>query len=148
MKKLFYSVLSALVLFSACSSDDNVNSGGESFIPKESIFEETKSFKVIEGGICGSIVYDDRIGTDFDSALESLIKEKEQILNVLITEGHYSGEGYYIEKEKMVVDFKYDDREFFVLTIIDKANIYQYLFSGIVIDSKGNHYYINEWGED
>ena len=147
MKNLFYLILSALVLFSACSSDDNVNSGGESFIPKETIFEETKSFKVIGGGAWLSIVYDDRIGTDFDSALESLIKEKEQILNVLITEGHYSGEGYYIEKEKMVVDFKYDDREFFVLTIIDKANIYQYLFTSIVIDSKGNHYYA-QWCED
>ena len=68
-------------------------------------------------------------------------------LTTMAKEGHYSGEGFNIAKEKMNIDFSYDSREFFLLTISDKANIYQYLFTGDVIDEKGN-YFKCMWAED
>ena len=61
-------------------------------------------------------------------------------MNTLSTEGHYSGEGINIDKEKINVNFSYDNREFTLLTFIDKANMYQILFTGDVIDEKGNYY--------
>ena len=81
--------------------------------------------------------YGGEIGNDFDSALDSLIKNYAPLLNTLAKEGHYSGEGYNINKEKIDVDFSYDSREFILLTITDKVNVYQILFSGDVIDEKG-----------
>ena len=89
---------------------------------------------------CETLEYIEKIGYDFDTALDSLTKKYEPILNVLATEGHYSGEGYNIDKEKINVDFSYDNREFRLLTFTDKANIYRILFSGDVIDEKGNHF--------
>jgi hypothetical protein len=55
----------------------------------------------------------------------------------------YAKDGYYIESEKINVDFSYDDRDFFLLTFIEKANIYNWLITGIVIDEKGNYFYAN-----
>ena len=59
----------------------------------------------------------------------------------------YSGQGYNIDKKKINVDFSYDSREFILLTFIDKANIYNILMAGDVIDEKGNYFTIN-WPED
>ena len=115
-----------------CSDENNVE------IKEESIFNENKTFTIDNG--CATIIYQSRIGNDFDSALDSLIKKYDPILNVLATEGHYSGEGYNIDKEKINIDFDYDNREFRLLTFTDKANIYRIIFSGDVIDEKGNHF--------
>ncbi len=107
-------------------------------IEEDSIFSETKTFTIDHG--CATITYQSRIGNDFNFALDSLIRKYEPILNVLVEEGHYSGEGYNVNKEKINVDFGYDNREFRALTFTDKANIYRILFSGDVIDERGNYF--------
>jgi len=66
------------------------------------------------------------------------------VLKILATEGHYSGEGFNIDKEKVNVNFSYDSREFILLTFTDKANIYQILFSHDVVDEKGNYFKLIE----
>ena len=142
MKKIVFTILFA-TLFVACDSDDNSVTSPNLDIQEESLFNENKIFK----SYGGSIVYQSRIGYDFDSALDSLIRRYEPILKTLAIEGHYSGEGLNIAKGKINVDFSYDNRAFFLLTISDKANIYQVLFTGDVIDEKGN-YFRAIWPDD
>lgn len=115
-----------------CSNENDVD------IPEESIFNQNSTFTIDNS--CEKIVYHSRIGNDFDSALDSLIRKYEPILNTLAKEGHYSGEGFNIDKKKINVDFSYDDRYFILLSFTDKKNIYQILFSGEVIDEKGNYF--------
>jgi hypothetical protein len=107
-------------------------------IQEESIFDENKTYTIDHG--CATITYQSRIGNDFNSALDSLIRKYEPVLNVLANEGHYSGGGYNVDKEKINVVFNYDNREFKLLTFTDKANIYRILFSGDVIDERGNYF--------
>jgi len=114
---------------------------------EELIFKENKTFPIEPGSLCPRILYMRKIGNDFDSALDSLMKEREQFLQVLTAEGHYSGKGYNVEKQTIDVVFDYDNRMFILLTIIDKANIYNYLYTGDVIDSKGN-YFRYSWCHD
>ena len=111
-------------------------------IQEEFIFNENKTFTIDNG--CSTLIYQSRIGNCFDSALDSLIKRYEPLMNTLETEGHYSGEGFNIEKEKINVNFSFDTRAFFLLTFIDKANINNHLFTGDVIDEKGNYYRLIE----
>lgn len=94
----------------------------------------------VDNNKCVCIKFKGKIGSDFDSALDSLKKWYEPQFNTLITEGHYSGEGYYIEKEKINVDFMEDDRVFFLLTFIDSARIHNLIITHDVIDEKGNYY--------
>ena len=122
-----------------CSDENNV------IIQEEPIFNENKTFTIGNGK--KRIKYQCRIGNDFDSALDSLIRRYEPILETLAKEEHYSGKGYIIDKEKINVNFSYDNRAFVLLTFIDKANIYQYLFTSDVIDENGNYYRVN-WPED
>ena len=142
MKQILFSFL-FLPLFVACDSsaseedpmailENNVS------LQEETLFKENKTFDIRNGGEL--LIYLGRIGYDFDSALDSLKNSYEPLLNTLAKEGHYSGEGYDITKEKMDVNFVYDNREFTLLTFIDKANVYQYLITCEVIDSKGNNY--------
>ena len=112
----------------------------EIVIVEETVFKNNKIYKL--GGYgCGTIVYEGRIGNDFDSALDPLRIIYKQTLE------HYGEGGYYIDKEKIIVDFSYDSRDFFLLTFIDKKNIYNWLLTSIVIDEKGNYFYVN-WCED
>ncbi|MBO7045906.1 MAG: hypothetical protein J6W38_06080 [Prevotella sp.] len=141
MKKIVFTILFA-TLFVACDSDDNLVISPNVEMQEEQIFNENKTFTG-----SATIVYQSRIGYDFDSALDSLIRRYEPILNTATTEGHYSGEGFIIDKQKINVDFSYDNRAFFLLTISDKANIYQVLFTGDVIDEKGN-YFRAIWPDD
>ena len=120
----------------------SITSLKENNMQEEPIFNDNRTFKINGGG--STIVYQSRIGYDFDSALDSLIRRYEPILNTLATEGHYSGEGFNIDKEKINVSFSYDNRAFVLLTFADKVNIYQILFSGDVIDEKGNYYRLRE----
>lgn len=116
--------------------------GNNAEIQEDALFNENKTFTIGNGG--SYILYQSRIGNDFDSALDSLINSYEPLLKTLVTEGHYSGEGFNIVKERINVNFSYDNRAFVFLTFIDKANIYQYLFTGDVIDEKGNFYRLIE----
>ena len=90
---------------------------------------------------CICIKFQGKIGNDFDSALDSLKKLHEPFFNTLATEGHYSGKGYYIEKEKLNVDFKDDDRAFFLLNYVDSvSNRFISIHYRDVLDEKGNYY--------
>ena len=89
---------------------------------------------------CGCIIFKGKIGNDFEVALDSLKKYYEPKFNVLETEGHYSGKGYFVRKDKLNVDFADDDRDFFWLTFIDSVNEYRYIATWDVIDEKGNYY--------
>jgi hypothetical protein len=139
MKKIvFYSLFAALLL--ACDKDSETladttqNTEISAYLTQIRIKERPNEM----------LQYVGEIGNDFDSALDSLIRKYEPILNTLAKEGHYSGEGYNINKEKINVEFSYDSREFILLTFTDKVNVYQILFSGDVIDEKGNYYRLIE----
>ena len=144
MKKIVFTILFA-TLFVACNNvtgEDNPVISPNLEIQEEPFFNENKTFTVDKGGT--KITYICRIGNDFDSALDSLIREREPLLT---GQPSYSGQGYNIDKKKINVDFSYDNRAFVLLTFIDKANIYQYLFTGDVIDEKGNFFRFI-WPED
>ena len=141
MRKIVFIILFA-TLFVACDKighEDNPITPTQ-IIQEEPFFNENKTFTI--GG--GTIVYQSRIGNDFDSALDSLIREREPLLT---GQPSYSGQGYNIDKKKINVDFRYDSREFILLTFIDKANIYNLLCTGDVIDERGNYFRVI-WGED
>jgi hypothetical protein len=113
----------------------------ENNIQEEIIFDENKTFKIINGA-CGSIMYQGRISSDFDSALDSLVKKREPIIfaNTWVEE-------YYIEKEIMAIEFNYDDRAFYSIGFIDKKRNFHIFSLTDVIDSKGNYFNIL-WCED
>jgi hypothetical protein len=143
MRKIVFIILFA-TLFVACDKighEDNPITPTQ-IIQEEPFFNENKTFTVDKGGT--KITYICRIGNDFDSALDSLIREREPLLT---GQPSYSGQGYNIDKKKINVDFSYDSREFILLTFIDKANIYNWLCTGDVIDEKGNFFRFI-WPED
>lgn len=143
MRKIVFIILFA-TLFVACDKighEDNPITPTQ-IIQEEPFFNENKTFTVDKGGT--KITYICRIGNDFDSALDSLIREREPLLT---GQPSYSGQGYNIDKKKINVDFSYDSREFILLTFIDKANIYNLLCTGDVIDEKGNFFRFI-WPED
>lgn len=154
MKQLKIMMLAAIVsfcgvtMFTSCSNDDNPVTPPDltHIIQEEPFFNENKTLTVNNGW--PTLTYICRIGNDFDSALDSLIRKYEPLFTTMATEGHYSGQGLIIDKQKINdVDFSYDSREFILLTFIDKANIYNILMAGDVIDEKGNYFTIN-WPED
>ncbi|MDR2813904.1 MAG: hypothetical protein LBB79_04520 [Prevotellaceae bacterium] len=122
-----------------CPSEENVVE-----IEEEAIFKD-KPFKdrifTYAASECGKIIYAGRIGNDFDSALDSLKIMNKQLL------APYGEDGYNVEKEKVVINFPYDDREFFRLTFKDKKNTYNWFIYGIVIDEKGNYFH-DEWCDE
>lgn len=113
------------------------NENNNTIIEEETIFENNKKFKIIHGA-CGSIMYLERIGNDFDSALDSLIKLREPSIQ---------GKEYYIETEKMTIDFNHDDRVFY--SVCFKNKVTNLILFGLtdVIDSNGNWFGIL-WCED
>lgn len=129
MKQILFSIL-FVTLFFAC--DEN---------SEESMFYENKTFPIIHGA-CGSIMYQGRIGNNFDSALDSLIKRREPMIyaNTWVKE-------YYIEKETMTIDFNYDNRMFYSIGFIDKVQKIHIFSLSDVIDSNGNYFTIL-WCED
>lgn len=114
------------------SEENNAN------LQEEPFFNDNKTFTVRNGG--SSIIYLGKIGYDFESALDSLTRKYEPMLNSLAKMGSYSGKGYNIDKERIDVDFNYDSRDFTRLTFIDKINNYPIFSSADVIDEKGNLY--------
>ena len=95
---------------------------------------------------CDCVRFQREIGNDFDSALDSLEKYYEPEFKRKFENGFYSGKGYFVEKEKINVNFLEDDREFFHITFVDSAVIYRWLnMSYDILDEKGNYYIlINE----
>jgi hypothetical protein len=90
---------------------------------------------------CGCVIFRAKIGNDFDSALDSLKRQYEPQLVELEATGYYSGKGYFIEKERINVDFIYDDRVFFYLIFKDSVITYRHLIRNFdVLDEKGNYY--------
>ena len=111
---------------------------------EEPLFKENQTFTIGNGG--SSIMYLGKIGNDFESALDSLTRKREPMLNALAKMGSYSGE-YTIDKKKIDVDFSYDSRDFILLTFIDKTNNFPIFSSVDVIDEKGNYFGLI-WPED
>ena len=108
------------VIFSACSKDEY------------SIFINGKKSKY------ESIVYQSKIGEDLGTALDSLVKLRTHLIN---------GKDYYIKKENLTVDFRTDNRLFYLIHFIDAnfpyGDSYEVvLFLPDVLDSQGNHYRI------
>ena len=115
------------------------NNNNNTIIEEEDIFKTDKNFKV-NGGckttVHKSIFYTNRLGNDFDSALESLIRLREpEIMN-----HRPKVESYNIEKTMMIIDFEYDDRKFYLIEFIDSIRDYPVIID--VIDSRGNCYAI------
>jgi len=69
-------------------------------IQEEPLFNENKTFTINNGS--ATIDYQSRIGYDFDSALDSLIRRYEPLLETLAKEEHYSGEGLNIDKKGLM----------------------------------------------
>ena len=111
---------------------------------EEPLFKENQTFTIGNGG--SSIMYLGKIGNDFESALDSLTRKREPMLNALAKMGSYSGE-YTIDKKKIDVDFSYDSRDFILLTFIDKTNNFHIFSSVDVIDEKGNYFGL-KWADD
>ena len=118
--------------------------GNKADMQEEPIFKENQTFTIGNG--CSSIMYLGKIGNDFESALDSLTRKREPMLNALAKMGSYSGE-YTIDKKKIDVDFSYDSRDFILLTFIDKTNNFPIFSSVDVIDEKGNYFGLI-WPED
>ena len=96
---------------------------------------------------CGCVTLQAKIGNDFDSALDSLKRQYESKFIELEATGFYSGKGYFIEKEKINVDFTDDGRAFFFVIFIDSVIIHGHLtnrhlnrIQDDVLDEKGNRY--------
>lgn len=140
MKQKIFLFLFATLLM-ACS-DNSVIDEDVPTMQEESFLIESKTFSLGKGN--AKIMYQSKIGYNFDSALDSLIRKYEPVLNKLAAEGHYSGTGITINKETINVNFNYDSRTFLLLTFIDKLNIFSILFTGDVIDERGNYYRLIE----
>ncbi|MDR0688409.1 MAG: hypothetical protein LBF55_06995 [Prevotellaceae bacterium] len=119
----------------------------ENVIDEDTIFENNKTFnwgyydyerETIVYAECSKIVYEGRIGHDFDAALDSLKRIYKHRIEP------YGEDGYYVEKEKMfIVNFSHDDRDFFVLTFIDRENKANWIITNCVIDEKGNYFHVD-----
>ncbi len=94
-----------------------------------------KTYKVTEG-ICGSIAYNSKIGDDLNSALDSLTKLSEPLLEGMTVEE------YYIEQEAILVEYIYDDRKFYAISYKRRIDNIHVFATSSVIDSKGCYYNI------
>lgn len=135
MKQIVILILFA-TLFVACNNDAH---------DEDPVMPDLTQIR-LKGSNTARLEYIGKIGNDFESALDSLTRKREPMLNALAKMGSYSGE-YNIDKKKIDVDFDYDSRKFILLTFSDKTNIYQILFSHDVIDEKGNYFRLIE-GDD
>ena len=119
MKKI--TLLLSIVLFLACGKDD-AQDGVYAFG-------------------AGYLEYEATIGNDLDSALDSLLK-------VVPYDDMYSGSPYLIETEKMDrVDYLSDDRDFYMVKVMDSITGYILGSPSNAIDTKGSWYRIF-WTED
>lgn len=89
----------------------------------------------------GYIKYNATIGFDFNSAFDSLKIAK-------YANRSYNGRPYYLEPELMrEVVFPYDDRDFYIITVMDSITQNVLAATDDVLDTKGDWYYL-DWPED
>jgi len=112
-------------------------------IREEVLFEKIKTFQ-IKDGPCGKINYINRIGYNFNSALDSLLK-----FTLLPNSSCPNNpcQDYKIQHDTIIVDFNYDKRFFIAIVFKDINNRKQLMSISEVLDSKGNYFRIN-WCED
>ena len=104
-------------------------------------YECTCNVYTVNQDPCECVVFQDKIGNDFDSALDSLKKHYEPEFKIKFERGFYSGQGYFVEKYRINVDFNEDDRNFFELIFRDSVPPnYKYLVTCDILDEKGNYY--------
>lgn len=138
--KIFIFFFLCMILFISCN-ESTLENGGNLIFSEDPVLRETQIFKIIEGP-CGSITYKGRIGLNYDLALDSLVKIRMPFIDIEL-----NGEEYYIDKDTIIVDFKYDER-LFIAHGFRRIADNQYIFSITdVIDSKGNYFTIN-WCND
>ena len=136
---LLFSYL-CIILLTSCNESVFENNKNLKF-SEDPALKKNQVFKIIKGP-CGDIRYESRIGQDYESALDSLVKKRMSFLNA-----ETNADGYYIDKDTISVDFKYDNR-LFIAHGFRRQKDNQYIFSiADVIDSNGNYFIIN-WCDD
>lgn len=89
----------------------------------------------------GIYKYNATLGFDFDSALDSLIIVK-------YSKRSYNNTPYYLEPELMRgMVYPYDEREFYMIKVMDSTTQYILASPVDVLDTKGDWYYL-VWPED
>lgn len=103
----------------------------------------------ITSGACGTLIFQDKIGDDYDSALVALEQIRESYLTSYCPDNPCF-DSYLIENVEIETDFDLDEREFLGVKYI-------YVKDGIesssvsltdVLDTEGNYYAINWCLED
>jgi hypothetical protein len=112
----FLIIILALLIGSGCEKPDN----------------KTVDGYMILSGACGTISFVDSIGTDFSTALDSLIILRESFIN----------DDFYIEEVELEVDFFDASREFKGIKFLRPGNQILVFSMTDVLDSNGNYYYI------
>lgn len=129
MKK--YLLLILLITFFSCDKNDpdEANHPDGAFIEEE-YFKTAGPIEIIEGS-CGYLNYLDRIGSDFETAYDS----------VIILMNHRRPDQIYLPNtqiDTLIVDYDLDDREFLKVFFFDEEN---YFVIGTFLDSNGNYFY-------
>lgn len=134
MKKIFSIVILLLVFFS-CKKED--------LIVEEKNQESSTQFNIIED-YCGTINYVNKIGTDYQTAEDSLFK-----MIILPNSGCPNNpcQEFHVFRDTTLVDFKNDNRTFITLVFKDIEDKQNLMSPTYVIDDRGNYYQIH-WCED
>lgn len=99
----------------------------------------------ITSGQCGSLVFQDKIGNDYESA-EAALKEIRAGYLTSRCPDNPCFESYYIENVYITTDFDMDDREFLgvkYINVLEDGTETQFIALTDVLDSEGNYYAIN-----
>lgn len=143
MKKMF-NIMILLVLFGfSCKKEKSDIEERNTKYNSEAIFDTIKEFKIIKG-YCGSINYISKIGIDYQTAEDSLLKTI-----TLPNSGCPNNpcQEYLIYKDTIIIDFKLDNRKFIAIVFKDIQDKMQIMAPSEVLDERGNHYRIN-WCQD
>jgi hypothetical protein len=101
-------------------------------------------YTILEGA-CGSITPMGNIGSDFNSALDSLTRIREPLLTGGCPEAPCFD--YYVTVDTLGIDYPADERDFLAVTFNDIGNDQPIFAMSDVIDSYGNYYTIH-WCND
>ena len=105
---------------------------------EEKIFDDVRVFQIANNS-CETIHYKNRIGYNYASALDSLLKTL-----MLPNSGcpNHPCHEYVILKDTIAVNFDVDDRNFFTIVFQDVSSNMKLMSVSDVIDDNGNHYKI------
>ncbi len=142
MKTVILNILMLFVVAASCS-EESPAPDEKNLIEKESIFETVDKFDIIKGP-CGKIEYIDRIGNNFDSALDSLLKI---VVPIVTNCPDINCSDYTIEKDTIEVDFSHDNRMFISIAFKDKDNYMHISSINDVLDINGNYFNVM-WCDD